>query len=90
MSHTNDRSLLKAHLVPSLKTASQERHFRVTIGLALAAACEAVGAEVIWYAGDPNWQVGNRFVAAMGEGNDDRDAELRGRIESMLPDRKFK
>lgn len=57
------------------------------IELDLAAACQAAGLEVVWYPGDPNWLVGNGFVAAMASGNAGTDAELRSLLESLFPGR---
>ncbi|MCG8614706.1 MAG: agmatine deiminase family protein [Desulfobacterales bacterium] len=54
--------------------------------LDLAAACRAEGLTVQFYPGDPNWLVGNGFVAAMGEGGPE-DAELKSYLESFFPDR---
>ncbi|MCP4602186.1 MAG: agmatine deiminase family protein, partial [Proteobacteria bacterium] len=53
----------------------------------LAAACEAAGFEVIRYPGDPNWLVGNGFVAAMSSGSTSEDSELQSQIESLFPGR---
>ncbi|MCP4216104.1 MAG: agmatine deiminase family protein [bacterium] len=52
----------------------------------LAAACEAAGLEVLRYPGDPNWLVGNGFVAGMGDGTANDDA-LKARIEIFFPNR---
>ncbi len=57
------------------------------IELDLAAACEAAGLEVVWYPGDPNWLVGNGFVAAMSSGNEATDTVLRSQLESLFPGR---
>ncbi len=51
-----------------------------------AAACEQAGLEVLRYPGDPNWLVGNGFVAAMGDGGA-ADAALKSRIETFFPGR---
>ena len=53
----------------------------------LAAACRAAGLRVIWYPGDPNWLVGNGFVAAVSSGSATRDAELRTLLSSFFPGR---
>lgn len=53
----------------------------------LAVAAAEAGLEVIRYPGDPNWLVGNGFVAAMGEGDRTFDAELQSYLEDMFPDR---
>lgn len=53
----------------------------------LAAACEAAGLEVVWYPGDPNWLVGNGFVAGVSSGNAVTDADLESRLESYFPGR---
>ncbi|MEM1181608.1 MAG: agmatine deiminase family protein [Acidobacteriota bacterium] len=57
------------------------------IELDLAAACEAAGLEVVWYDGDPNWLVGNGFVAAMAAPNPAKNAELKALLESHFPGR---
>ena len=53
----------------------------------LAAACEAAGLEVVWYPGDPNWLVGNGFVAAMSSGSASEDANLKSLLQSFFPGR---
>ncbi len=50
----------------------------------LAAACKQAGLEALRYPGDPNWLVGNGFVAAMGDGGAG-DAALKTRIEAFFP-----
>ncbi len=57
------------------------------IELDLAVACQEAGLEVVWYPGDPNWLVGNGFVAAMSSGNVATDAELKAQLESLFPGR---
>lgn len=58
-----------------------------SIELDLAAACAAAGLEVVWYPGDPNWLVGNGFVAGVSSGNQTTDAELEALLESYFPGR---
>lgn len=53
----------------------------------LAVAAEEAGLEVVRYSGDPNWLVGNGFVAAMSEGDRAVDAELKSQLELLFPDR---
>ena len=53
----------------------------------LAVAAQAAGLKVVWYPGDPNWLVGNGFVAAMSSGDSAEDANLRGLLESWFPGR---
>jgi agmatine deiminase len=53
----------------------------------LAIAAEAAGLTVIRYPGDPNWLVGNGFVAAMASGDSSTDAQLKAQLESLFPDR---
>lgn len=53
----------------------------------LAAACRAAGLRVVWYPGDPNWLVGNGFVAAVSSGSPSRDAELEALLASFFPGR---
>lgn len=55
--------------------------------LNLATACSEAGLEVIWYPGDPNWLVGNGFVAAMADGDPAVDAVLQAQLETMFPGR---
>ena len=52
--------------------------------LAIAAAA---GLTVIRYLGDPNWLVGNGFVAAMASGDSSTDAQLKAQLASLFPDR---
>ena len=52
----------------------------------LAISCEESGLEVLRYQGDPNWLVGNGFVAAMSEGIF-VDNALKTQIESFFPNR---
>ncbi len=52
----------------------------------LIADCKAAGLKVILYPGDPNWLVGNGFVAAMGDGSA-HDKVLKSMVESFFPDR---
>lgn len=42
---------------------------------------------VIWYPGDPNWLVGNGFVAAVSTGNAEEDAVLKEILEDVFPNR---
>ena len=49
-------------------------------------ACKEAGLKVILYPGDPNWLVGNGFVAAMGDGSA-HDKILKSMVESFFPDR---
>ena len=58
-----------------------------SIEIDLAAACQAAGLEVVWYPGDPNWLVGNGFVAGVSSGNATTDADLKSRLESYFPGR---
>ncbi len=53
----------------------------------LAVAAEKAGLEVVRYPGDPNWLVGNGFVAAMSEGDSAIDTELKSQLELLFPDR---
>jgi len=53
----------------------------------LVTACEAAGLEVVRYPGDPNWLVGNGFVAAMADDDPDTNATLKAQIESLFPGR---
>ena len=53
----------------------------------LVVAAEEAGLKVVRYPGDPNWLVGNGFVAAMGEGDRAIDAELKSQLESLFPGR---
>jgi len=53
----------------------------------LVTACEEAGLQVIRYPGDPNWLVGNGFVAAMASDNPDTNAVLKAQIESLYPGR---
>ncbi|WP_028865830.1 agmatine deiminase family protein [Psychromonas aquimarina] len=48
---------------------------------------QAAGLKVLRYNGNPNWLVGNGFIVAMGEQNDDYNKELQVRLESFYPDR---
>jgi len=50
------------------------------------ADCVAAGLTVIRYPGDPNWLVGNGFVAAMSAGETE-DGDLRAILESAFPGR---
>jgi len=50
------------------------------------ADCAAAGLTVIRYPGDPNWLVGNGFVAAMSAGGAE-DEPLRALLESAFPGR---
>ena len=61
--------------------------YGTSIELDLAAACEAAGLEVVWYPGDPNWLVGNGFVAAMAANNASHNAALKAQLESLFPGR---
>ncbi len=53
----------------------------------LVLACEAAGIEVVRYPGDPNWLVGNGFVAAMSNGDTTTDAQATALLESLFPER---
>jgi len=53
----------------------------------LAAECAAAGLEVVWYPGDPNWLVGNGFVAAMSSGQPITDQLLRAQLATLFPGR---
>lgn len=53
----------------------------------LAAECAAAGLEVVWYPGDPNWLVGNGFVAAMSSGQPITDQNLRAQLATLFPGR---
>ena len=53
----------------------------------LAIAAAAAGLTVIRYLGDPNWLVGNGFVAAMASGDSSTDAQLKAQLASLFPDR---
>lgn len=53
----------------------------------LVTACEAAGLEVVRYAGDVNWLVGNGFVAAVSSGSTSRDATLKTQLETLFPGR---
>lgn len=53
----------------------------------LVVAAEEAGLTVIRYPGNPNWLVGNGFVAAMGEGDSTFDDELQSYLENLFPDR---
>ena len=52
----------------------------------LMADCKDAGLEVILYPGDPNWLVGNGFVAAMGDGSA-HDKILKSMVETFFPGR---
>lgn len=52
----------------------------------LADECRAGGLKVLRYPGDPNWLVGNGFVAAMGDGSP-RDKILKSHLASYFPGR---
>ena len=54
----------------------------------LVAACEAAGLRVVRSPGDPNWLVGNGFVAAMASGDEATDASLAALLESFFPGRR--
>lgn len=53
----------------------------------LAIAAAEAGLTVVRYLGDPNWLVGNGFVAAMADGDRSTDAQLKAQLESLFPDR---
>lgn len=53
----------------------------------LANTARKAGFHVIWYPGDPNWLVGNGFVAAMGEGDSAHDNGLKAILEEAFPNR---
>lgn len=53
----------------------------------LALAATESGLTVVRYPGNPNWLVGNGFVAAMGEGDSTFDAELQAYLEDLFPGR---
>lgn len=61
--------------------------YGTAIELDLAAAAEAAGLEVVWYPGDPNWLVGNGFVAAMAADNPSHNAALKTQLEGLFPGR---
>ncbi|MEM8932838.1 MAG: agmatine deiminase family protein, partial [Acidobacteriota bacterium] len=61
--------------------------YGTALELDLAAASQAAGLNVVWYPGDPNWLVGNGFVAAMSSGDTATDATLRGLLEQWFPNR---
>jgi len=52
----------------------------------LVIVCEESGLEVLRYQGDPNWLVGNGFVASMSEGIF-ADIDLKSQIETFFPNR---
>lgn len=51
----------------------------------LARVCRDEGLEVIMYPGDPNWLVGNGFVVAMGD--EENNETLKTLLETYFPDR---
>ena len=53
----------------------------------LAVAAAEADLDIVRYPGDPNWLVGNRFVAAMAEGDNATDAVLKAQLESLFPGR---
>jgi agmatine deiminase len=53
----------------------------------LAISAADAGLTVVRYPGDPNWVVGNGFVAAMADGDRSTDAQLKAQLESLFPDR---
>ena len=53
----------------------------------LATTAAEAGLTVVRYPGDPNWLVGNGFVAAMASGDSSTDAQLKAQLESLFPDR---
>ena len=61
--------------------------YGTSIELDLAVAARAAGLQVVWYPGDPNWLVGNGFVAAMAANNPNHNQQLKAQLEGLFPGR---
>lgn len=53
----------------------------------LAQAAKDAGLQVIRYPGNPNWLVGNGFVAAMAEADSTLNAALKSQLAGLFPNR---
>lgn len=53
----------------------------------LVSDAEAAGLTVQRYDGNPNWLIGNGFIAAMADNDEEYNKELQAKLESFYPDR---
>ena len=55
--------------------------------LDLADDATELGLNVVWYPGDPNWLVGNGFIAAMASNNAAENQQMKQILEDVFPNR---